>query len=202
MTATRGATPSVPEPMRVRLPLVEKCRQQIDSAPKRVARMAVNAYQRWRDRLSEVGEGVQFGKRVHVPAGSKLGHYCYIGSGFYSPSPVTIGDLSMLSTSVRIVGDDHGIDNPRVPTRLDFRWRHSITVIEADVWIGHDVVMKSGVRVGVGSVVAAGSVVTRDVPPNSIVGGNPARLIRARFSADEWAIYQTELGVEQCASEF
>ena len=54
-------------------------------------------------------------------------------------------------------------------------------VIENDVWIGHGCTIMSGVRIGSGSIIASNSVVTKDVRPYSIAGGNPARLIRLRF---------------------
>lgn len=56
------------------------------------------------------------------------------------------------------------------------------TIVGHDVWIGYDAVVMPGVVIGHGSIVAAGSVVTRSVPAYSIVGGNPARIIRQRFS--------------------
>ena len=55
-------------------------------------------------------------------------------------------------------------------------------VVEDDVWIGYDSLILSGVTIGRGAVIAAGSVVTKDVPPYAIVGGNPAKLIKYRFS--------------------
>jgi virginiamycin A acetyltransferase len=55
------------------------------------------------------------------------------------------------------------------------------TVIGNDVWIGHDALVMPGVTVGDGAIIATRSVVTRDVPPYAIVGGNPARVIRTRF---------------------
>jgi acetyltransferase-like isoleucine patch superfamily enzyme len=55
-------------------------------------------------------------------------------------------------------------------------------VIEDDVWIGMNAMLLSGVRVAQGAVVAAGAIVTKDVPPYAIVGGNPARIIRYRFN--------------------
>jgi acetyltransferase-like isoleucine patch superfamily enzyme len=58
-------------------------------------------------------------------------------------------------------------------------------VVGNDVWIGQRAIILSGVKIGDGSVVAAGSVVTQDVEPYSIVGGNPARLIRWRFEPTE-----------------
>ena len=57
-------------------------------------------------------------------------------------------------------------------------------VIKDDVWIGNGVIICSGVTVGQGSVIAAGAVVTKDVAPYAIVGGNPAKLIRYRFDED------------------
>jgi acetyltransferase-like isoleucine patch superfamily enzyme len=57
--------------------------------------------------------------------------------------------------------------------------------VEDDVWIGHGAIIVAGVTIGTGSIVAAGSVVTRDVPPFSIVGGNPARVIKMRFSQED-----------------
>jgi len=56
--------------------------------------------------------------------------------------------------------------------------------IEDDVWIGSRVILLPGVRIGKGSIVGAGSVVTRDVEPYAIVAGNPARKIRSRIDTD------------------
>lgn len=93
----------------------------------------------------------------------------------------------MISTDVVLVGNDHGTDNELLPIRLDFRWAHSVTVFEADVWVGHGAIIRTGVTLGLGCVVAAGSVVTKDVEEFTIVGGNPARAIRSRFSAQALA---------------
>ncbi len=69
-------------------------------------------------------------------------------------------------------------------TRLHpYVWRVR-TTIGNDVWIGENVQIKGGVSIGHGAVIGMGSVVTRDVAPYEIVGGNPARLIRMRFSPE------------------
>jgi acetyltransferase-like isoleucine patch superfamily enzyme len=58
-------------------------------------------------------------------------------------------------------------------------------VVGPDVWVGHGVVIMSGVTVGAGTVLAAQAVVTKDIPPYSIVAGNPARVVRSRFSPED-----------------
>jgi virginiamycin A acetyltransferase len=61
------------------------------------------------------------------------------------------------------------------------------TIVGNDVWIGYEAVIMPGVKIGNGAVIAAKSVVTKDVPPYTVVGGNPARLIKQRFSDAEVA---------------
>ena len=59
------------------------------------------------------------------------------------------------------------------------------TSIGDDVWIGSNVIIPGGIRIGTGAIVATGSVVVKDVPPYAIVGGNPANIIRLRFSDEQ-----------------
>ena len=62
------------------------------------------------------------------------------------------------------------------------------TIIGNDVWIGNSVMIMPGIKIGDGSIIAAGSLVTKDVEPYSIIGGNPAKLIRKRFKDQEIAL--------------
>jgi virginiamycin A acetyltransferase len=58
-------------------------------------------------------------------------------------------------------------------------------IVEDEVWIGYNVIILSGVRIGKGSIIAAGAVVTNDIPSYAVAAGNPARVIKYRFSEDE-----------------
>ncbi len=77
------------------------------------------------------------------------------------------------------------------PTSLDdevFSWREEDKVqVGHDVWIGHGVIVLPGITIGNGSIVGAGSVVTKDVPPYSIVVGNPAKVLRLAFDEPSYA---------------
>ncbi len=65
------------------------------------------------------------------------------------------------------------------------------TVVGNDVWLGYDAMVMPGVRIGNGSIIASRSVVVNDVPPYAVVGGNPARVIRQRFSDEVVSALQT-----------
>jgi acetyltransferase-like isoleucine patch superfamily enzyme len=90
---------------------------------------------------------------------------------------VTIGDRVYTSPLVQIVAVNHVYDDPSRPF-IDQGITAEGIVIEDDVWIGSGAVITDGVHIGKGAVVAAGAVVTRDVPPHTVVGGVPARILR------------------------
>lgn len=177
---------SLPEPMRVSDWLVERCRREVESESKRRARAILLPLMRWRYGLDEVGEGFQWGLPLGLPSRKvRLGRYVYIGAYGSCAGPLVVGDLTMISSHVKIFGDDHQIAISGEPARLAFASEHKLTVIEADCWVGQGAMLREGIRIGRGTVVAAGAIVTRSVPPYEIVGGTPARLIRRRFTAEE-----------------
>jgi hypothetical protein len=94
---------------------------------------------------------------------------------FYDLGGLDIGDDVMIGPNVSILTSGH----PIAPSRRRTAVTASPVVIERNVWIAAGATIIGGVTVGENSVVAAGSVVTRDVPPNTLVGGNPARVIRS-----------------------
>ena len=90
---------------------------------------------------------------------------------------ITIGDRVYTSPLVQVLAVNHVFDDPARPFIEQGITTEGI-VIEDDVWIGAGAIITDGVRVGRGAVVAAGAVVTCDVPPHTVVGGVPARLLK------------------------
>lgn len=150
----------------------------------------------------QVGSGFRFGTGsfVWAPRALTIGSNVSIGSEVRIEVDGLIGDSVLIANSAAIVGkSDHEILNVGTPIR-DGRWVGSsptelsrFTTIGSDVWIGFRSTILSGVTIGDCSIVGAGAVVTRDIPPNSIVAGNPARLIRERFSQEDLATHWVQL---------
>ena len=111
----------------------------------------------------------------------KMGEYAYIGPDCIIGPRVTMGAYSMLGPRVVVVGDDHVFDVPGQPITFSGRPQLHGTTIGRDVWIGCNSILMSGITIGDGAIIAAGSVVTKDIDPFMIVGGVPAKLIRPRF---------------------
>lgn len=112
------------------------------------------------------------------------GFNVHVGDNFYAnfdcifldDRPITFGDNCLLGPRVCIYTVNHPLQAARRNTLL--QQARPVTV-GSSVWIGGNSVILPGVTIGDGAVVAAGAVVTRDVPPNTVVGGNPARVIKA-----------------------
>ena len=122
-----------------------------------------------------------FGPNIVCANDLIVGEYAYIGTGCRIGPKVQIGAYTMLGPDVAIVGADHRYDLPGVPIIFSGRPEMKKTVIGKDVWCGGRSILMAGVRIGDASIIAAGSVVTKDVPPFEIYGGNPARRIGSRF---------------------
>jgi acetyltransferase-like isoleucine patch superfamily enzyme len=108
---------------------------------------------------------------------TRIGRNVFINQNctFYDLGGIDIADDVLIGPNVSIITSGH----PVAPSQ-----RHAFTiakpiVIERNVWVATGATIIGGVTVGENSVVAAGSVVTKDVPPNTLVGGNPARVIRS-----------------------
>jgi len=124
------------------------------------------------DRYSYVGGGSWV-------VGADIGSFCSIACDVY------IGlaghTLDFLSTSPIFTEVHNGTGYTWVDNNM-FAYKNKRTIIGSDVWIGHGAKILSGISVGYGAVIAAGAIVTKNIPPYAIVGGVPAKIIRYRFS--------------------
>ena len=116
-----------------------------------------------------IGEGLKIGNN------SNIGAYNYVGCSGY----IEIGDNVMLGPRVGLFAENHNFKNPDVPIK-DQGVDRKFIKIENDCWIGTNSVVLAGVTIGTGSIVAAGSIVTKDIPPFSIVAGVPAQIVKKR----------------------
>lgn len=115
-----------------------------------------------------------------------IGENCSIGLSNTVIGPVTFGNNIILAQNICLSGLNHGYMDIHTPVR-DQKCTTAQITVEDDCWIGANCVITAGVTIGRHAVVAAGSVVTGDVPPFSVVGGNPARVLRQYNSASgEW----------------
>jgi galactoside O-acetyltransferase len=135
--------------------------------------------------LGSVGERTILLPPFHAGFGSNV----YIGDDFFGnvnitfvdDVAITIGNGVMIAPTVTLTTTGHPVHPER---RVDFARFSEPIVLEDKVWVGSNAVIMPGVRVGRGSVVGAGSVVTRDVPPMTVVVGVPARVVRTITDAD------------------
>lgn len=193
----------------LRAPIAEKSQPvtgseaaSVNETTRRTTTMSIgNVIRRMRDlllvkvrfRRFSIGEGFHAGLRVRIWARDKveIGRNFYIGRDSFIETDVMIGDNVMFGNRVAVVGRyDHHYQLPGVPIRLapqmrdkDYKWKGIglITTIENDVWVGYGSTVMGGVTIGEGSIIGAGSLVTKDVEPYSIYAGVPARKIRDRF---------------------
>jgi len=132
------------------------------------------------------GKNVNVDKNARICTQISIGDNSGIGENCWLMQPgVTIGNDVMMGPDCIFLTTNHKFDDTTVPMwRQGFEEPKPIQ-IGNDVWIGAHVVVMGGVKIGDGAIIAAGSVVTHDVEPYSIVGGNPAKLIRKRKSKME-----------------
>lgn len=132
---------------------------------------------------------LRMGDRSYIAAGAivrnttlQMGSDCTINAYAVVSGKVTMGDGVRIASLASIYGFNHGFDSAEKPI---FRQPTTSKGIEIgdDVWIGANAVIVDGVRVGAHTIVGAGAVVTKDVPPYSIVGGSPARVLRSRLAS-------------------
>lgn len=129
--------------------------------------------------LGDLGEGAEVRPPVYVDYGSHLRIGARTFVNFHcvalDVAPITIGEDCQLGPNVQLLTPTHPIE---AQARRDKLEAAAPIVIEDNVWLGGGVIVLAGVRIGKNSVVGAGAVVTRDIPPNVVAVGNPARVIK------------------------
>lgn len=133
-------------------------------------------------RFMLVGEGCKIQPHVYVGRGENItiGSFCQINE-WVRLIDVKIGNYVMLAPHVNILGGFvHNYERNDIPMVFQKEVYKGPVIIEDDVWIGINSVVLAGVTISKGAIVGAGSIVTKDVPPYSIVGGVPARLLGNR----------------------
>ena len=109
----------------------------------------------------------------------KIGKRCEINDHVFIQGAI-IGDNVMIAANASLLANMHNHKRTDIPMNLQGKKRGNKVILEDDVWIGRSVIIMPGVRIGKGSIIAAGAVVTKDVPKYSIYGGVPAKLIKKR----------------------
>ena len=146
---------------------------------------------KWRQ--YDIGEHFHAGRNVVLWAKNKIviGKNCYIGRNSQIETNVNIGNNVLIANNVAIIGRyDHHYQEIGKTIRessqirdLSYSWRglNEETIIEDDVWIGYGSIILSGITIETGSIIAAGTIVTKNIEKYSIYAGNPAKKISSRF---------------------
>lgn len=142
----------------------------------------------------------------------KIGKYTYgpidvITSN--NTSKLIIGNFCSIAGNVKfLLSSEHGYHNISTFPFKDLILHEGIEalskgdiIVHDDVWIGYGSIILSGVTIGQGAVIAAGSIVTKNIPPYAIVGGNPAKIIKYRFDPDTIDILLKEINFESLSLE-
>lgn len=129
----------------------------------------------------KIGKNSRIYPRVNLGDGNgiTIGHYCRINENVYIEGGI-IGNYVMIAPNVTIYSSSHIFERTDIPMVMQGQSEKVPSVIEDDVWIGKNAIIMPGLKIGTGSIIGAGAVVTKNIEPYSIVGGIPAKLIRKR----------------------
>jgi acetyltransferase-like isoleucine patch superfamily enzyme len=146
----------------------------------------------------EIGRGTFLESNVTVQSTEgriRLGQRVYLSRGVTvgAVALVEIGDFALVAPGCYITDANHRFDDHTVPTPDQGMSSKGATVIEDNVWLGANVVVTSGVRIGRRSVIGANSVVTQDIPEFSVAAGIPARVLSINKCADATEAHSASL---------
>lgn len=130
--------------------------------------------------LEKCGKGINIDSEASIGENVSLGDNSGIGRGAVIYSNVNIGNNVMMGPEVFIITVNHKFDEIDIPMNKQGVSPIQPVIIEDDVWIGARVIILPGVKVGTGSIIGAGAVVSKNVEPYSVMVGVPAKLIKKR----------------------
>ena len=126
------------------------------------------------------------GRKCVVHRNTVIGEYSGVGYGCFIDNSVTIGNYVMMGPEVLIYTRNHRHDIVDTPMARQGFDSVKPVLIEDDVWIGARVIILPGVTIGKGSIIGAGAVVAKNIPPFSVAVGNPARVIKSRKESQKF----------------
>lgn len=125
----------------------------------------------------------------------KIGSNTYMGrnSFFTVGKKIEIGEYCIIGNSCSFIGSDHQFNTPLKPYALSGATNYKVIKLGPNCWLGNDVTIVGNITIGHGSIIGAGSVVTKDIPPFSIAVGNPAKVIKKfNFALSEWIKFDSD----------
>jgi acetyltransferase-like isoleucine patch superfamily enzyme len=126
----------------------------------------------------EIGDETKIGAFVEIQKGAKIGHRCKIGSHTFICEGVTIESGVFVGHGVTFINDRYPrATNTAGQLQLEADWTCQSTVVKQGASIGSGATLLGGITIGENAMVGAGSLVSKDVPPNTTVAGNPARTL-------------------------
>ena len=140
------------------------------------------------DSGAEIGDGSMVWVNVQIREGAKIGKNCVLSKDVYVDCNVSVGDQCKIQNSVSIydgvtiesqvfVGPNASFTNDKVPRAFNTDWEITKTLVQQGASLGANCTIICGIVIGEYAMIAAGSVVTKDVPPYTLVAGNPARVV-------------------------
>lgn len=135
----------------------------------------------WARKIATCGKNINIEKNAYFTPGLVLGDNSGVGINCEVYGPVTIGTDVMMGPDVVIYTSGHRFDRTDIPMVEQGSTEEKMVTIGNDVWIGRRAIIMPGVTVGDGCVIGAGAVVTKDIPPYSVVGGVPAKVLKKRM---------------------
>ena len=137
---------------------------------------------------AQIGEGSMIWVNVQIREGTKIGKNCILSKDVYIDCNVSIGDECKIQNSVSVydgvtiesqvfVGPNASFTNDNAPRAFNTDWQITKTLVKHGASLGANCTIICGIVIGEYAMVAAGSVVTKDIPPYTLVAGNPARVV-------------------------